>query len=255
MSYYRGPYGGGTVTLALPPFTPAVRRILYVLGGMFVLQLVLRFGAPDLYARAMDLLALDPQLRLRDAAGQATPPIAAWQLLTYALLHGGVVHLLLNGLGLWMFGGDVERVLGTRGFVRYFLVCVAGGGAAVVLLALLLTGATIPVIGASGGVIGLVVAFALLYPERRVFIFPIPFPLPAWVMALAYALINVYGAVQDALMPGGAGSVSYAAHLGGLAAGFLYFKGFIRPGSWFRRKRRHPQFRVVKGGPGPFDIN
>lgn len=248
MSYYRSPYAGGGVTLAVPPFTPMVKKILWVLGVTFVLQSVLKLASPEL-ERVLGLtLGLNPSLRL----GFDGPPVAIWQILTYGLLHGGLMHLLFNGLGIWMFGGDVERVLGSRGMLRYFVVCVAGGGLAVVVAGLLF-GQTAFVIGASGGVLGLVLAFAVFFPDRQVFIFPIPFPVKAWVMAVGYGLINLYGA----LFPG-ASTVSYAAHLGGLAVGYLYLKGFIKPGGWsrlFARRRRHP-FKVVHGQrPGPYDIH
>ncbi len=250
-SYYRGPYAGGGMTLAFPPFTPMVKKILWVLAGVFVVQALLHLAAPDVEFLVTQALGLNPQLRLQFGYGPPSVPLAVWQLVTYALLHGGLTHILFNGLGIWMFGGDVERVLGSRGFLRYFLVCVVGGGLAVVIGGFL-TGSLVPVIGASGGVLGLVLAFAIFFPDRRVFIFPVPFPLPAWVMAIVYGLLNLYGA----LTPGASG-VSYAAHLGGLAAGYLYLKGFIKPGGWtniFRRKKR--PFRVIEGRrPGPYDIN
>jgi membrane associated rhomboid family serine protease len=126
-----------------------------------------------------------------------------------------------------------------------------GGGVAVVIGGLL-SGSAHPVIGASGGVLGLVVAFAMFFPERRVFIFPIPVPLPAWVMAVGYGAFNLVYAVLP-----GSGGISYAAHLGGLATGYLYLKGFIKPGGWssFFRRRRRP-FRVIPGRrQDSFDIN
>jgi membrane associated rhomboid family serine protease len=255
-SYYRGPYAGGGVTLAFPPFTPMVKRILWVLGIVFLVQSVLHLLAPQLEFLLVRVFGLNPQLRLALSYESTGLPIAFWQLATYALLHGSLIHILFNALGIWMFGGDVERVLGSRGFLRYFVVTVLGGGLAVVIGGFL-TGSLVPVIGASGGVLGLVLAFAMFFPERRVFIFPIPFPLPAWVMAVVYGLMNLYGAVTSSTGPLGSG-VSYAAHLGGLVAGYLYLKGFIKPGSWstlFRRRRK--TFQVIRGGdrPGPYDIN
>ncbi len=248
MAYYRSPYAGGGVTLAVPPFTPMIKKILWVLGGAFLLQSVLKFAAPDLERMLMLFLGINPELRF----APGSPPAGIWQLLTYGLLHGGLTHILFNGLGIWMFGGDVERVLGGRGMLRYFLVCIAGGGLAVVLAGLLFNQYAF-VIGASGGVMGLVLAFAIFFPDRQVFIFPIPFPVKAWVMAVGYGLINLYGA----FFPGASG-VSYAAHLGGLAAGYIYLKGFIKPGGWtkiFARRRRYP-FKVVQGDrPGPYDIH
>ncbi len=251
MPYQRGPYGGAQVTLAFPPFTPMVRRILWVLGVAFVLEKTIQLVWPPLAYYLLAVFALDPQLRIRLIDVPLTPPgVALWQLLTYALLHGGLLHILFNGLGVWMFGGDVERVLGSRGFLRFFVVCVLGGGVAVVIGGLL-SGSLAPVIGASGGVMGLLLAFAMFFPERRVFIFPIPVPVPAWLMALIFGLLTVYGAMFQ-----GASKVAYAAHLGGLVVGYLYLRGFIKPGAWTNMFRRRRSFRVVPGERrDPFDVN
>lgn len=252
MSYYRGPYGGG-VQLAVPPLTPMVKRILIVLGAFFVLSFGLRLLAPLLYWQFHEILALDPRLKI---GFLDTPPIAIWQLLTYGLLHGSFWHLLLNGIGLWMFGGDVEMVLGSRGFLRYFLITVIGGGLAVVIGGLL-TNSAASVLGASGGVLGLVVAYAVFFPHRQVLL--VIFPVPAWAMAVIFGLMNLFGAFEAQLArgEGHATNISYAAHLGGLIVGYLYLKGFIKPGNFgrfFQRKRR-PMRIVSSRKTGPWDIN
>ena len=141
--------------------------LLWVLGAAFVVQFVLQriVQAEGILA----WLALWPALLLQ-------PPYPFWTLASYALLHGGIMHLLLNLLGLWMFGGDVERMFGTRGFLRFFLYCVLGGGLLYAAVGLL-RGTSAPVIGASAGVLGIAAAFAVFFPSRQLFVFPIPFPI------------------------------------------------------------------------------
>ncbi|UCF67023.1 MAG: rhomboid family intramembrane serine protease [Acidobacteriota bacterium] len=236
MSFQRGPYGGG-VNIAFPPVTPMVRQLLWALGIAFAIQVLLEetgFGA------IVAWLALRP--------AYVFPFV--WQLVTYALLHGGLTHLLFNMLGLWMFGGDVERLLGSRAFLRYCLVCVVGGALAHVVLGLLVQGPSPAVIGASGGVLGVVLAFALLFPHRQIFLFPLPVPLRARTVAILFAAIDLYGAIRANPIQGG--GIAHSAHLGGMLAGYLYLKGFIRPGGWlsgFKRRfgSRRDGFRVIDG--------
>lgn len=235
-SYQRGPYGGGA-TIMIPPVTPMMKTILIVLSVVFGLQMLARVSG---FGGALEgVLALDP-LRVVGSA-------MVWQLLTYAFLHGDLWHLLFNLLGFWMFGGDVERLLGSKGFLRFVVVCAIGGGVLHLAYALLTGEGHVRVIGASGSVLGMVVAFAVFFPSREVFLFPLPVPIKAWVMALVFAAINLYGAMgaNEA-----SGATAFAAHLGGMATGWLYIKGFIKPGGWrFPRfggsKRRG--FKVIEG--------
>ncbi len=239
MSWNRGaPIGGGGMSFAFPPVTPMIRRILWTLGIAFALQWIVLY--PFLGRWTVDRwLALTPAGVLHGYA---------WQLVTYALLHGGLWHLLMNMLGIWMFGGDVERLFGSRRLLVYFVVCVVGGGLAHVLVGLLV-GNPVGVIGASGGVLGIVLAFALFYPDRMVFIFPLPFPIRARTMALIYMVLDLWGAVSAA-----GGGIAHFAHLGGALAGFLYI-GWWR--GWgptlaalgIRRRRR---FRVVRDDRDPW---
>jgi membrane associated rhomboid family serine protease len=164
------------------------------------------------------------------------------------------MHLLLNMLGLWMFGGDVERMLGTPRFLRFFVSCVVGGGLLYAALGLL-RGTAAPVIGASAGVLGVSAAFAVFFPSRQLFVFPIPFPISAKVFVIVYAVVTVLSSVS----PGPRDYVAHLAHLGGLAVGALLAWLFKRrlsggsgggfggwPGAGGRGGSR-PPFRVVRG--------
>jgi membrane associated rhomboid family serine protease len=159
-----------------------------------------------------------------------------WQPLTYLFLHGGFFHIFLNMFTLWMFGGDLERLWGTRRFLGYYFFTGIGAG----LLTVLLTPhGYVPTIGASGAIYGLLLAYALYFPERRIllyFLFPIPVRVFVFIIG-AMALINS--------MTQSGGGIAHAAHLGGLLFGWLYLRG-MRPGGLGRLfGRRRPAMRVI----------
>lgn len=138
---------------------------------------------------------------------------AWWQLITSAFLHADPMHLLVNMFGLWMFGRDVERALGSRHFVQlYFLSALTAALAQIVVTALLQQNE--PTLGASGAVFGILGAFALLYPKRIIVLLIPPIPLPAPVFVFCYAAIELASGVL-----GTQAGVAHFAHLGGLAGG------------------------------------
>jgi len=146
------------------------------------------------------------------------PQFAPWQMLTYAFIHGGLTHLLFNMFGIYMFGSDVERVWGGRRYLSYYLAC-ALAAAASQLAVSSLTGAYYPTVGASGALFGLLLAFAILFPNRVVIpLFP-PIPMRAPVF------VAVYGALELVLgVTGTQAGVAHFAHLGGLAGGYLFMR-------------------------------
>ena len=141
-----------------------------------------------------------------------------WQLLTYAFLHGSVTHILFNMFGVYMFGADMERVWGGRRYLTYYLVCAVSAGL-MQLLVTSLTGAYYPTIGASGAVFGLLLAFALTFPERRIMLLIPPIPLPANIFVLLYGGLELVLGVT-----GTQAGVAHFAHLGGLAGGYLMIR-------------------------------
>lgn len=157
------------------------------------------------------------------AVGQTAPAFWPWQLVTTAFLHGGVWHLGFNMFGLFMFGGVIERALGSKRFAGFYLACVLGAS----LLQLCVVsypfwagtasaGAIYPTVGASGGVLGVVTAFGMLFPRERIFIFPIPFPIEARWLVPGFAVVSLYLGFT-----GGGGNVAHFAHLGGMVAAAL----------------------------------
>ncbi len=147
-----------------------------------------------------------------------------WQPATYMFLHGSIGHILFNMLGIWMFGVELERRWGTRFFVRYYAVTGVGAALTTIVVSLLPFAATSAAygsntIGASGALYGLLLAFALYYPDRPILMFML-FPVPAKYFVM------ILGAISFMLSASGGGpGVAHVAHLGGLLFGYLYLKG------------------------------
>lgn len=153
-------------------------------------------------------------------------PFAPWQLLTYGFLHGNLTHILFNMFALWMFGRDLERLMGPQRFLIYYLTCVIG--AALVQLVVAATqGGLYPTIGASGGVFGILLAYGLTYPNRMIVLMFPPIPMKAKYFVGLYGLLELYLGLS-----GGAPGVANFAHLGGM------FFGFILLRYWGRSRRR-----------------
>lgn len=141
-----------------------------------------------------------------------------WQVLSYAFLHGSLTHLLFNMFAVYMFGADIERVWGGQRYLIYYAVC-AISAALFQLLVSSLTGAYYPVVGASGAVFGLLLAFARYFPQRRIMLLLLPVPIPANLFVL------LYGALELVLgVTGMQAGVAHFAHLGGLVGGFFLMR-------------------------------
>lgn len=188
---------------SFPRPTPWVTRLIVVNA---VVQLLLTTVLTS--GQVTSALAFDPDAAL-------TRP---WAWVTYLFVHAGVLHLAANMLALYVFGTPVESRLGSRTFILYYLFC--GIGAALVSLgmnALHLFGGA--VIGASGAVLGVAVAFAMLWPEAEILVFPIPVPIRARTLVLFYAGLSLTMSIL-----GSQDGVAHPAHLGGLLFGWLWFK-------------------------------
>ena len=138
-----------------------------------------------------------------------------WQLFTYIFLHGGFSHIFFNLLALWWFGGELENYWGSKKFLFYFLFCGIGAGICTVLFTPDIY-QRIPVIGASGAIYGILLAFAWLFPNRPILIYFL-FPVPAKYMVIIFGLIEFFSS-----MGGSGGGVAHLTHLGGLLFGFFY---------------------------------
>jgi len=159
-----------------------------------------------------------------------------WTFLTYLFLHASALHLAFNLLALFMFGGPVEDRFGSRAFIGFYLLCGMGGA----LLSLLLVQGIpirVPIVGASGAIYGMLVAFAWHWPDAPIYMFPLPVPIPAkWLVTFAFA-VSLMLALPT--FSGGGYGVAHLAHLGGMIAGFVYLKAQdLRLGRAERHLRR-----------------
>ncbi len=143
------------------------------------------------------------------------PHTQLWQPVTYAFLHGGMFHLAFNMFGLWMFGRVVEQQLGFARFAHYYAACVFGA-ALIHLIMSPIVGHGNFMVGASGGVLGVVLAFGVMFPEVKLVVFPIPVPIKAKWAISGFVVVSLALGVTDAVP-----SIAHFAHLGGMLFGWL----------------------------------
>jgi len=220
--------GGGGISFG-PPLTPVIKKLILINTGVFLALALLNIFARPLFQTAVFLLGEVPHdtvFRFR-----------LWQPLTYLFLHVDFLHVFFNMFGLWMFGAQIERDWGSRRFLRYYLLTGVGAGVLNVAVSLLWGGpaATVPTIGASGAIYGLLLAFGLLYPHQPVFILFL-FPVPARISVLIYGTLTFLSALQG---PGS--GVSHVSHLGGMLLGLVYLRG-----GWlyYRIRYRYANWRM-----------
>lgn len=165
----------------------------------------------------------DPRMAVDAAGNSVQVGFQVWQLLSYGFLHGGFTHIAFNMFALWMFGGQVEELMGSRHFLIYYLTCVVGAAVAQLATVAMFTGGFYPTLGASGGVFGLLLAFGMFWPHVKIMpLFP-PIPMPAWLFVTLYGALELFLGVT-----GTQAGVAHFAHLGGMAFGFIliqYWRG------------------------------
>lgn len=152
-------------------------------------------------------------------------PFYPWQLLTYGFLHGSFLHLFLNMYALWLFGRSLEATMGSQRFMLFYLTCVVGAALLhLVVQSYLISHGAMPrpVIGASGGTFGLLMAFAYLFPDVRLFLLFPPMPIRAKWFALGYGIIELVVGVTDT-----ASGLAHFAHLGGMVTAYLLVRYWI----------------------------
>lgn len=145
-----------------------------------------------------------------------------WQLASYSFVHAGLSHLAFNMFGLWMFGSELERVWGSRRLALFYGTSVLAAAAAQLAVTAAL-GTLAPTVGASGGIFGLMIGFAMVFPRRTITPLLPPVPMPAWLFVTLYGLLELTLGVT-----GSASGVAHFAHLGGLLGGWLvirYWRG------------------------------
>ena len=154
-----------------------------------------------------------------------------WQLVTYGFLHGGIGHIFFNMLALYMFGSDIERLFGSRYFLAYYIACVVAAAISQLVVTGLIGAPPFPTLGASGGVYGLLLAFGMYFPQRRLMLIFPPIPMQARTFVILFgALELVFG------VTGTDAGVAHFAHLGGMLGGWLVIQ-HRRRGFPFARRR------------------
>jgi membrane associated rhomboid family serine protease len=199
----------------MPPLPPLTQALILINIAVFALDTLLG-GAAGAW------LALWP-------LGTNFQPL---QMVTYAFVHAGWMHLLFNMLGLWMFGSELEQLWGRRRYAIFYAACILTAAIAQLVLAPL-AGSARPTVGASGAIFGMLLAYAVLFPTRVVMLIIPPVPVKARTLAWIYGLMEVY-VMLPAYFPGVGplnyvlGNTAHLAHLGGMLGAWLtirYFRG------------------------------
>jgi membrane associated rhomboid family serine protease len=197
--------------------TPGVKWLVLACAGVFLFQTLLALlGGAEAESTFLKWFALIPVAVLKG--------LRIWQPFTYLFLHAGLFHLLINMLMLWMFGRELELLWGKRRFLNYFFLC--GVGAGLINIAV----KSVPVfwghalsasatIGASGAIFGILIANAVLFPDRRIWLIPLPVTIPMRPYVAVMAAIEFFGTLGSS-----GDNISHICHLGGLLVGYLYLR-------------------------------
>jgi membrane associated rhomboid family serine protease len=190
-------------------FPPVIKNLLIINVAVFFLQMIasnLMLGGKPLWYIMNMWFALNP-------LGEGFN-FQIWQLITYQFMHGGFSHIFFNMFMLWMFGMEIENILGSKKFLTYYLICGVAAGLAQLFIAPLFSTPAVT-IGASGAIFGVMIAFGMLFPDRYIYLY---FLIPIKAKYLIGFLF-----VLEIFWIGDAGSnVAHLAHLGGALAGFLF---------------------------------
>jgi len=147
------------------------------------------------------------------------PSFYVWQLMTYGFLHADFTHLFFNMFAVFMFGSQIETLFGQRWFLTYFLACIFSAAVLQLIVAIVLNEPPYPTIGASGGVFGLLLAFGMYFPKRRIMLLFPPIPMPAWLFVTVFGLLELFLGVSGRMT-----GVAHFAHLGGMVGGYLMIR-------------------------------
>jgi membrane associated rhomboid family serine protease len=210
------------------PLSSALKALIGANVVIFFAQLL----APNI----VDVFALRPVFVVRG--------LWLWQLVTYMFLHAGLWHILFNMLALWMFGTELERMWGTRYFLRFYFVTGIGAAILTVVFSLLpfdfarqIYGAA--TIGASGAIYGLLLAYGLYFPNRPIYMYFL-FPVPARIFVLIMGAIAFYASIA-----GAGGATANVTHLGGLLVAYVYLKSArISLNPWAEVKYRYLKWKI-----------
>jgi membrane associated rhomboid family serine protease len=210
------------------PLSTALKTII----GVNILMFLATTAMPSLQLQ----LGLVPMWVLRQ--------LRFYQLVTYMFIHAGLWHILFNMLALWMFGTELERIWGTRFFLKFYFVTGIGAGCLTVLLSLVPFGPlrqlyASDIVGASGAIYGLLLAYGLRFPDRPIYMYMV-FPIPARIFVIIMGAIAFFTSMSDA-----GGGVANATHLGGLLVAYLFLKSSrLKLNPWAEVKYRYVKWKI-----------
>jgi membrane associated rhomboid family serine protease len=201
----------------MPPIPPLTQALMLICTAVFCVDYLLRGVLPIDYWFALWPLQ----------SGLFWP----WQLVSYGFLHGSMLHLFFNMLGLWMFGSELERLWGRSRYAQFLLASLLAA-ALTQLLITWLTGSNVPTVGASGALFGLLLAFGMLFPNRTIMpLFP-PIPMKARTFVIVFGVIELLFGLS------GRSGVAHFAHLGGMLGGFLMIRFWRGQAPFGSRRQR-----------------
>lgn len=204
MNYRQYGYYGRPSFRFGPGMTDWVKILIIVNAAVFLVQMI----AGASFTRMFGLVPAD-----------AIGGLRLWQFVTYMFLHGDFFHIVFNMFMLWMFGSDLERSWGPETFIRFYFFTGVGAGALSWITA---PNSMTPIIGASGALFGILLAYAMAYPDRRVFV-SFLFPVKVKYLVIFLCVLNLIAAFQYT-----ASGIAHFAHLGGLLFGYIYLRWFGR---------------------------
>jgi membrane associated rhomboid family serine protease len=198
--------------------TPGVKLLVLICSGVFLFQTLVSLIADPRaeFHYIIQIFGLIPSAFTRG--------LRIWQPFTYIFLHGGLFHLLINMLMLWMFGRELELLWGKKRFLNYFFICGVGAGLIEVLIKTIPAFfgkplSDVPTIGASGAIFGILIANAVLFPDRRIWLIPLPVTIPMRPYVAVMAAIEFFSTLGT-----GGDNVSHLCHLGGMLVGYVYLR-------------------------------
>lgn len=217
--------------------TPAIKWLLIANGAVFLLQMIIGDKVAFWFGLNVELII---------------DHFTIWQFATYMFLHGGGFHIIFNMFILWIFGSEVERTLGTREFLKYYFITGIGAGIAQFLVNIISSDIPTIIVGASGAIYGVMLAFAIMFPERVItllILFILPVSLKAKHLVAILAMISIFSGVSNLF--GANDGVAHFTHLGGMVIGYFYLKADWRIASYknklFRkRKPTRPKMKIYR---------
>ena len=190
-----------------------VKLLIIINISIFLFMEFLLLSSIDLYERLFYNLSLIPN--------DVYPNLKIWQCITYLFLHGGIIHLLFNMLGLWFLGYELEKLWGKKKFLIYYFITGFGAAIITIIYNSILTSSYIPIVGASGSIYGLLLAYGILFPDRILYIYGI-FPVKVKNAVLFLGGIAFFYSIT--LHSDG---ISHITHLAGIIIGFIYLQYWV----------------------------